>query len=122
METVKIYESEYRLCKIVWKNEPIKSGKLVELCNEELGWKPSTTYTVIKKLTERGILVSEKMMVSSLIKEDEAQASIVREMLDSRFDSSGSAFIAAFAKSKTLTDKDIDEIQEMLNKIKEQRK
>jgi len=122
METIKIYESEYRLCKIVWKNEPIKSGKLVELCNEELGWKPSTTYTVIKKLTERGVLVSKKMMVSSLVKEDEAQASIVREMLDSRFDSSSSAFIAAFAKSKTLTDKDIDEIQEMLSKIKEQRK
>lgn len=121
METPKIFESEYRLCKLVWKNEPIKSGKLVELCREELGWKSSTTYTVIKKLLERGILVNEKMMVSSLIKEEEAQASFVREVLDTRFDSSCPAFIAAFSKSGEMTDKDIEEIQDMLDKIKKQR-
>ena len=121
MPTPKIFESEYRLCKLVWKNEPIKSGKLVELCKEELGWKPSTTYTVIKKLSERGILVNEKMMVSSLIKEDEAQASFIRDILDTRFDSSCPAFLAAFSKSKEMTDKDIEDIQNMLNQIKKQR-
>ena len=122
METPRIFESEYRLCKLVWKNEPIKSGKLVELCKEELGWKPSTTYTVIKKLSERGILVNEKMIVSSLIKEEEAQASFIKDILDTRFDSSCPAFLAAFSKSKEMTDKDIKEIEEMLNKIKKQRK
>lgn len=121
MDIPRIYESEYRLCKIVWKNEPIKSGRLVELCKDELGWKSSTTYTVIKKLSDRGILVNEKMMVRSLVSEEEAQASFVREVLDTRFNSSCPAFIAAFSKSKELTDRDIDEIQDMLNKIKEQR-
>ena len=62
MNTPKIFESEYRFCKILWKNEPIKSGQLVQLCAEELGWKPSTTYTVIKRLTERGVVITEKMI------------------------------------------------------------
>ena len=61
MSVPKIFESEYRFCKILWKNEPIKSGQLVQLCAEELGWKPSTTYTVIKRLTEEVQAIEEAL-------------------------------------------------------------
>ena len=59
MSTPKVFESEYRFCLILWENEPIKSSELVKLCKEQLGWKPTTTYTVIKRLSERGILKNE---------------------------------------------------------------
>ncbi len=121
MEENKLFESEYLLCKIIWENEPIKSGKLVEIVEKELGWKPSTTYTVIKRLTKRGILISEKMIVRSLIIEEEAQTSLIREVLDTRFNSSCPAFLAAFSKSIEMTDKDIDDIQKMLDELRKQR-
>ena len=56
METPRVFESEYRFCRILWEHEPVKSGELVQLCREQLGWKPTTTYTVIKRLTERGVV------------------------------------------------------------------
>ena len=67
METPKIFESEYRFCQILWAHEPVKSRELVALCAEHLGWKPTTTYTVIKRLSERGVLKNENTVVTSLI-------------------------------------------------------
>ena len=120
MNTPKIFESDYRFCKILWKNEPIKSGQLVQMCAEELGWKPSTTYTVIKRLTERGVVVTEKMIVRALVKEDEAQVSEINDLLDNKFNGSCPAFLAAFSKSGKMTEKDIDEIQKMIDAIRAQ--
>ena len=77
MSTPKIFESEYRFCKILWKNEPIRSGQLAKLCEEQLGWKKTTTFTVIKRLCERGVIANENMMVRALVKEDEAQTAEV---------------------------------------------
>ena len=71
METPKIFESEYRFCQILWAHEPVKSRELVALCAEHLGWKPTTTYTVIKRLSERGVLKNENTVVTSLISQDE---------------------------------------------------
>lgn len=65
-----IYESEYNFCKILWENEPVKSTELVRLCREKLDWKKSTTYTVIKRLSDRGIIKSENAIVTSIIKMD----------------------------------------------------
>lgn len=59
METPKIFESEYRFCLILWEHEPVASGRLVELCKETLGWSKATTYTVIRRLSERGVLKNE---------------------------------------------------------------
>ena len=73
METPKIFVSEYRFCQILWTHEPVKSRELVALCAEHLGWKPTTTYTVIKRLSERGVLKNENTVVTSLISQDEAQ-------------------------------------------------
>ena len=82
METPKIFESEYRFCQILWAHEPVKSRELVALCAEHLGWKPTTTYTVIKRLSERGVLKNENTVVTSLISQDEAQTAEIDELLD----------------------------------------
>ena len=76
MEVPKVFESEYRFCLILWENEPVKSSQLVELCKEQLGWKPTTTYTVIKRLSERGVLKNENTVVTSLVSKDELSARI----------------------------------------------
>ena len=67
MDTPKVFESEYRFCLILWEHEPVRSSELVSLCREQLGWKPTTTYTVIKRLSERGVLVNENSVVRALV-------------------------------------------------------
>ena len=118
METPKIFESEYRFCLILWENEPIKSGKLVELCKERLGWKPTTTYTVIKKLSERGVLKNENTIVTSLVSKDQVQASELNEMVEKTFEGSLPAFIAAFTKHRQISDAEIDAVQEMIDRYR----
>ena len=118
METPKIFESEYRFCLILWENEPVKSGKLVELCKERLGWKPTTTYTVIKKLSERGVLKNENTVVTSLVSKDQIQASELNEMVEKTFEGSLPAFIAAFAKHRNISDAEIDTLQEMIDRYR----
>ena len=71
MDVPKVFESEYRLCLILWEHEPVKSSELVQLCREQLGWKPTTTYTVIKRLGERGVLKNENTVVTSLVSKDQ---------------------------------------------------
>ncbi|MBO5088840.1 MAG: BlaI/MecI/CopY family transcriptional regulator [Lachnospiraceae bacterium] len=119
METPKIYESEYRFCLILWKHEPVKSTELVKLCEEELGWKKATTYTVIKRLSERGVVKSENAVVTSLVSKEEAQMAEIDELVERTFEGSLPAFIAAFSKSKKLSSKEIDEIQKMIDSYKE---
>lgn len=118
MDTPKIFESEYRFCLILWENEPIKSGRLVELCKERLGWKPTTTYTVIKKLSERGVLKNENTVVTSLVSKDQVQAAELNEMVEKTFEGSLPAFIAAFTRHKKLSDADIDAVQEMIDRYR----
>jgi len=118
METPKVFESEYRFCLILWENEPISSRELVKLCAEKLGWKSTTTYTVIKRLSERGVLVNENSVVRSLVSKDEVQASEIDELVEKRFDGSIPAFIAAFAKHKRMTDAEIDEVQRMIDRFR----
>lgn len=122
METPKIFKSEYRFCLILWENEPIKSSELVELCKDKLGWKPTTTYTVIKRLSQRGVIKNENTIVSSLITKDEAQAAEINEMVEKTFEGSLPAFIAAFTKHQRLSEKDINAVQDMINKYREDRK
>ncbi len=118
MSTPKIFESEYRFCLILWKNEPVKSSELVRLCREQLGWKPTTTYTVIKRLSERGVLKNENTVVTSLVTKDEVQASEIDEMVEKTFEGSLPAFIAAFTKHQKLSDKEINEVQEMIDRFR----
>ncbi len=114
MATPKVYESEYRFCLILWEHEPVKSTELVKLCEEQLGWKKATTYTVIKRLAERGVLKSEKAVVTSLVSKSEIQASEIDELVEKTFEGSLPAFIAAFTKHKKLSAKEIQEIRKMI--------
>lgn len=118
MDTPKVFESEYRFCLILWENEPIKSSELVRLCKEKLGWKPTTTYTVIKRLSERGVLKNDNTVVSSLVSKDEVQSSAINEMVEKTFEGSLPAFIAAFTKHQKITDKEIDTVQQMIDRYR----
>lgn len=118
MEIPKVFESEYRFCLILWEHEPIKSSELVKLCKEQLGWKPTTTYTVIKRLSERGVLMNENTIVSSLVSKDEVQASEINEMVEKTFEGSLPAFIAAFTKHQKISEKEIDEVQKMIDRYR----
>ena len=117
MPTPKIFESEYRFCTILWAHEPIGSTELVRLCKEHLGWSKSTTYTVIKRLSERGVLQCENAVVTSLVSRDEVQAAEIDELVEKKFEGSLPAFIAAFTKHKKLTPAEIDEIRKMIDSI-----
>ena len=118
MDTPKVFESEYRFCLILWENEPVKSSKLVELCKEQLGWKPTTTYTVIKRLSERGVLKNENTVVTSLVSKDEVQAAELNEMVEKTFEGSLPAFIAAFTKHQKISDAEIDAVQQMIDRYR----
>ena len=120
MNTPKVFESEYRFCLILWEHEPIKSSELVKLCKEQLGWKPTTTYTVIKRLSERGVLKNENTIVSSLVSKNEIQAAELNEMVEKTFEGSLPAFVAAFTKHQKLSSREIDSIQEMIDSYRKE--
>ena len=119
MDTPKVFESEYRFCLILWEHEPIKSSDLVALCREQLGWKPTTTYTVIKRLSQRGVLKNEHTIVSALVTKDEIQAAEIDELVEKKFEGSLPAFIAAFTKHQKISEKEIDEVQRMIDRFRE---
>lgn len=118
METPKIFESEYRFCLILWEHEPIKSRELVELCREQLGWKNSTTYTVIKRLAQRGVLKNENTVVTSLVSKDQVQAAEIDELVETKFEGSLPAFVAAFTRHQKMTQKEIDQVQAMIDQFR----
>ena len=118
METPKIFESEYRFCLILWANEPVTAAVLVKLCQEQLGWKRTTTYTVIKRLAERGVLQNDSGTVTSLVSKDEAQAYEIDELVEKKFEGSLPAFIAAFTKRQDLSQSELDEVQRMIDRIR----
>lgn len=115
METPKIFETEYRFCCIIWEHEPINSGELVILAAKKLGWKKSTTYTIIKRLSERGILKSEGAVITSLYSKEQIQRRESREFLEKTFDGSLPAFLTAFAEVKSLSVQDVAEIRKMID-------
>lgn len=114
---MKIFESEYRFCLILWENEPITRTELAEICSKKLDWSKTTTYTVIKRLSDRGVLEVDKKTsaVTSLISKEQAQCEELDELMEKRFEGSLPAFIAAFAKRQKLSDKDIAEIEAIIN-------
>lgn len=117
MDTPKVFESEYRFCLILWENEPINSTKLAKLCSERLGWSRTTTYTVIKRLSQRGVVKSEKAIVTSLVSKNEIQAAELDELMEKTFEGSVPAFIAAFTRRRRLSGEDMAEIRAMLDKM-----
>ena len=120
MEIPKIHESEYRFCLLLWEHEPVKSKELVRLCQEQLDWKPTTTYTIIKRLSERGILKNENTIVSALVSKDQVQEAEIDELVDKKFEGSLPAFVAAFARHQKLSASEVDELQAMIDRYREE--
>ena len=116
MQVPKIFESEYRFCLILWAHEPIRSTELAGMCKEQLGWSKTTTYTVIKRLSERGIVKNENAVVTSLVSKEEVQLSELDELMEKRFEGSLPAFIAAFARRQALSDSEIKEIRRIIER------
>ncbi|MEE0111248.1 MAG: BlaI/MecI/CopY family transcriptional regulator [Oscillospiraceae bacterium] len=119
MDAPKIFESEYRFCLILWENEPVNSTKLVELCKAQLGWSKATTYTVIRRLSERGVVKNENATVTSLISKADAQKARLEEMMEETFEGSVPAFLAAFSKSKKLTKTEVDQLKALIDAYEE---
>lgn len=118
MEIPKIHESEYRFCLILWEHEPVTTIELVKLCQEQLGWKRTTTYTVIKRLSERGVLTNENGTVNSLVSKDAVQVAEIDELIEKKFEGSFPAFIAAFTRRQRMSKEELDEIQHMIDRIR----
>lgn len=118
MNEVNLGIVEARFADIVWQNEPLSSGELVSLCERELNWKKSTTYTVLKKLCEKGIFKNENSIVSARVSRDEFYAIKSERFVDETFKGSLPAFIAAFTARKRLTDEEIAQIHRMIDEFK----
>lgn len=115
MNIPKVFESEYRFCLILWEHEPINSTRLAALCHEQLGWSKATTYTVIRRLAERGVLKNENATVTSLISKEQVQESELEQLVEKTFEGSIPSFIAAFSRSKKLTEEEIAQLQELID-------
>ncbi len=118
MEIPKVFESEYRFCLILWEHEPVRSSELVRLCREQLGWKPTTTYTVIKRLSERGVLKNEDSVVTALVSKEQVQEAEIDELVEKKFGGSLPAFVAAFTRHGRMTEKEIDQVQRMIDRFR----
>ena len=115
MEDTKLGVVETHFAEIIWANEPLASGELVKLCTRELGWKKSTTYTVLKKLCERGLFQNKEGVVSSLVSKQELQAMQSEQFVEETFEGSLPQFLTAFASRKKLSEKEIVEIQRIID-------
>ena len=119
MEHLRLAEGEYRFARIVWEDEPLPSGKLVELSQKELGWKKSTTYTVLKKLVERGILRNENAVVTAAVPKEEILREESRAVVDRTFEGSLPSFLAHFMGGKTISDAEADELKAIIDRFRE---
>ncbi len=115
----KVFESEYRFLSILWEEEPVASPELVRLCSERLGWKKSTTYTVIKKLSGKGIVKSENTVVSALVTKEEVDKWQSEELLQRTSKGNIPAFFAAFLKDRKLSQADIDSIRRIIDEAED---
>lgn len=116
---IKLAEFESRFVELIWRKEPISSGELVLLCKKELSWKKSTTYTVLRRLCQKGILKNEEAVVTSVIKKEEYMARCSEQIVEDTFEGSLPQFVAAFMSRKKLSRKQIDEIQKLIDAYKE---
>ena len=117
MQDMKLGMVEGKFADIVWENEPISTKELVKLCEQQLLWKRTTTYTVLKKLSQKGIFKTENSMVFALISKDEFYSIQSENFINETFSGSLPAFIAAFTKRKNLSEQEIEEIRRMINEF-----
>lgn len=114
MENIKIFDAEYKFMNIIWEHSPITSMELVKLANDELGWKKSTTYTVIRRLSERGILKNENTYVYPLVKREQVMRTETKELINKVYDGSLKLFFTTFLQKERLTKEEIDELKRIV--------
>lgn len=114
MEEFKLFDAEYKFLDIIWELEPINSTELTKVCLQKLGWKKPTTYTMIRKLSGRGILKNENATVTALVKREQVQKYESEVLLEKAFDNSLPAFLAAFLQDKKLSKQEAEEIKKMI--------
>lgn len=119
MKEMRMGESETRFAKIIWQNEPITTKQMIKLCEQELGWKRTTTYTVLKNLCEKGIFQVQDSVVTSLVSRKEFFATQSEKFVELSFDGSLPQFLVAFAERKALTQEEVDAIQQFINSFGE---
>ena len=119
MEGFRLCNSDYRFMTIVWDHAPVGSGELVRLCQTELGWKKSTTYTVLKKLVDRGILRNENAVVTAAVPREAVLREESRAVVDRAFDGSLPSFLAHFMGGRTISDQEADELKAIIDRFRE---
>ena len=119
MEQYKLFDAEYKFMCIVWDAEPLSTRRLTELCTQNLGWKRTTTYTVLRKLCDRGILQNERSTVSSIVKREQVQKYESEVVVEKTFEGSLPKFIAAFLNNKKLSAAEADELKRLIDNHKE---
>ena len=119
MKNIELAAVQERFADIVWANEPIASGDLVKVCEKELNWKKPTTYTVLRKLCEKGLLQNADGIVSSLISKEEFYSAKSEQVIEESYQGSLPAFIAAFTSRKKLSAREADEIQKLIDEFRE---
>ena len=122
MSDMELGAVQAEFAELIWEREPIGSGELVKLCNEKFDWKKSTTYTVLKKLCEKGLFKNEDGVVTSVLSREEYYSRRSGQFVKETFHGSLPAFIAAFASGNKLTEREVDEIQNMIDQFRKERK
>ena len=120
MPEIKLGEMEQKFAEIIWKNDNIPSGELVKLCEKELSWKKSTTYTMLRRLCEKGLFVNENGKISALISKEELAAKRGEALITESYGGSLPRFLASFAERKALSKKELDEIQKMIDNYRKE--
>ena len=115
MDELKLGVVEGKFADIIWENEPLSSGMLVKLCEQKLEWKKSTTYTMLKRLCERGIFQNENSVVTARITREEYYAAQGERLVEDAFDGSLPAFVAAFTARKALSAEEVAALREMID-------
>ena len=118
MPQYKLGEVEFRFANLIWTHEPLSSGTLVKLAEQELKWKKSTTYTILRRLCERGIFQNRDGIVSSLCTKKEYYAIQSEQFVDETFSGSLPQFLSAFSSRKKLSPEEIAEIQELIDQYR----
>lgn len=120
MGNLKLCESDFRFMLVVWENEPVASGRLARLCADKLGWKRPTTYTVLRKMCEKGLLKNENTIVSSIVPKEQVQAYESEHFVERTFEGSLPQFLVSFFGNRTISKKEADELKRLIDSHREE--
>lgn len=119
MNELKLCDSDYRFMTIIWENEPLTSRALVERCQEKLGWKKSTTYTVLKKMCKKGFAQNEDSIVTALVKREKVQTYASEHFVENTFQGSLPGFLVSFLAGKKISQREAEELKKLIDEHKE---